>query len=144
MRLRCPGNAFPDQRSTLVHQLSMAPLASHLRIGYTRLTSRRDTIAFSRSRTRECEGIERLSSAGPPSDRLHRTAYTAHFPKLPCLAYVPEASSGRTLRVGTATDRTRVDDGQTAFQWHGVVGGRERDGLEMQWGGLCFPQLLRP
>jgi len=167
MRLRRARNAFPHARGALVHQLGVAPLAGQLRIESIRLTSWRNTIAFSRSRTRECEwrtqsishsGLKSTFDESPvrhlwskcegePQRRAHSeawAAYATHFPKLPCLAYVPEACSGRTLKVGTATDRIGVDDGQTAFQEHGIVGGRERDGHEMQWSGLCFPQLLRP
>ena len=47
---------------------------------------------------------------------VSRTAYSAHFPKLPYFAYVLGTYPGHILRVGTATPRTRVDHGQTDFQ----------------------------
>jgi len=93
MRLRRARNAFPHARGALVHQLGVAPLAGQLRIESIRLTSWRNTIAFSRSRTRECEWRTRsISHSG-----LKPGAYARNAKE--------RRKGGRTRRTGPHTLR---------------------------------------
>ena len=63
----------------------------------------RSAARLSRRSTGVAKHYQVLGIQGIDSDG--RLAYPAHFPKLPCFEYVPEACSSRTLRIGTATRR---------------------------------------